>query len=225
MSIVKKKVYKNVIDYEFSPSSKMIALINEENDEKRIYLININKEVGAIIWKGSNIIKKIIFDNSGSQIAFSIDTTLWYYNLNSAEKPKELKIPVKKEFIGLSNPFPEFFSKKDDLLFFKTEEQEPKLNSSKVSNYYSYLDGNFDMSAEPSLSNYLCCYNLINGSITRVEQENERMIRISNDEKKILVSNRQGSSADYYWNRKSSLRDYILYTESTEKKKLKQTLA
>lgn len=173
-----------------------------------------------MIWAGTNKIKKIISDNSEKKFSFLIDTTLWYYNASSIEKPKELKLPINKNFIGLTNPFPEFFSEKGELLLFTMEQQVPELNISKIANTYSYLDGSFDMSSSPQPSYFKCCYNISSGEFTRIEHDDEKFDNISGDEKKILISSIQGSSGDYYWNKKSTLQDYLLYIETEEKKNI-----
>ena len=197
-------------------------IVSKQCNNNCIYISDINKNSKSIIWTGDNNINKIVFSKNGSQLTFSTDSTLWYYNLKIISKAEKLKIPFADDFTGLHNPVPTFFSRKGKLLFFKIyKKQAIGNNSSNMPNIYSYLDGAFDMSAEPDEISYMCCYNTQNGEFIRIEHDNEEMGDISIDEEKILISKRQGSPGEYYWNIKSLLRDYIINIDNKKRENIK----
>jgi dipeptidyl aminopeptidase/acylaminoacyl peptidase len=128
-----------------------------------------------------------------------------------------LDLTNNKEFTTLLDPYPDGFSNSGNIFFFRM--MQPLSNgvsTIEVAKVYSYLDGLFDLNASENPPYYTCSYNAVSGAYNRLEHENERIKKLSNDERKILIERVEGFNSQYYWSRKSLNKDYVLFLDSKD---------
>lgn len=205
-----ENTFSNVVSYQYSLTSNKIVLIANEDGENCIYLSDLEKSYNNKVWKGNSKVESLILNHTGNLFSFSIDSSIWYCNIEKPWICEKFKIPMNQDFFGLTHPIPISFSPKDHLLFFSLTKPLPQLTNLKFPNIYSYLDGAFDMEAEPSPSKYICCYDFRLKEFTRIEHDDDEIGNTSLDENKILVLNRKASGAEFYWNKKSLLNSFVL---------------
>lgn len=139
------------------------------------------------------------------------------YDTNNEIKITPIELANEREFTGLTNPILNRFSNNGKLLFFYMNQSIPPLKSSKAQvSISSYLDGIFNLNPSLTRPHYTCSYNLITKKNKRIEHDNERIKKISEDENAFFIESAEGPSAQLYWNKKSRHKDYVLFIDTED---------
>lgn len=212
-----KMIFENCLYYKLSNNGKVIVFVARENGLTYLYKVDINSEKKNLIWKGNNNIDNLIIDSNGDHIAFNINSNIFLYNIHIDRKITTFAFPNDKEFLGLEKPNLERFSNSGKLLFFNMTQPVPsEASSANQVDIFGYLDGIFNLNPSLTPTQYTCAYNSITHKFKRIEHENERIKKISNDETKIFIESTEGPAAQFYWNKKSHHKDYVLFIDTED---------
>lgn len=203
----KQHVFTGAVTYELSDDGNILLLQRAGNLE-RINLLTGNK---AIIYNGAKP-GNLVQDPCGTQIAFIVGDTLWYYQV---ETGKAVTL-INGQVDGIST-----FSKDGSKLFFTLKEnisQYPGPDAVKV-DVWSYKDSRLQsqqLVEELWPRSFAAVIRLKDHQIIRLEQENEVVLIRTDDV--AWISHSKGNIEEDHWNSSVKPSYYIMSVNNGERK-------
>ena len=232
-----KQAYRSVKNYLLSPEAKTLLIQSEDNDTvvtkwRTFPHGHINK-----LWYGSNA-SQFVFDRSGTQLAFIVDTTLipdrvssntlWYFKIGM-DRPimiasnKSKGIDSGQEIQNISARF----SKDGKKLFFSLKDKPPRSSTQEFAkvDIWSYHDPILQSAQLEDIKrhSFISSITLQSGEILRLQKEDESLQLFTDDQLNdvALTVYQEGHHTERYWNSAAIPQCYIRVISEPEKKLIK----